>query len=183
MEPEEAREALELVREATSRTRRAVAQSGIGSLFIIWGVVWFLGYLGSQWLREAAGYLWLVLDTLGGVATAIVATRASKRFRTPFGWRVAFLWLALMAYGGILLWIAWPIPGARFLVFITVFVCFGYVVIGLWFSSQVLVAGLALTALAIAGWLVVPAYIGYWMAVLGGGGLIGLGIYITRAWK
>ena len=71
----------------------------------------------------------------------------------------------------------------RLVLFITVAISFGYVFVGLWLSPVLLWSGLALTALAILGWLLMPAYLGYWMAFLGGGGLIGLGIYILSAWK
>jgi hypothetical protein len=184
MEAEEAQLALEQIRLATEQARRAVARSGTGWIFIIWGCVWFVGYLGSQFLAgPASGLLWLVLDTLGGIATAIVGVRSSRRVRTGYGWRVAGLWLALMAYVSLLVWIAWPMPPDRMVLFITVAISFGYVFVGLWLSPVLLWTGLSLTALAILGWLLVPAYLGYWIAFLGGGGLIGLGIYILRAWK
>ena len=184
MEANEAQIALDQIRSAADQTRRAVARSGTGWIFVIWGTVWFTGYLGSQFLPgPAAGVLWLVLDSLGGVATAIVGVRAGRRVRTANGWRVAGLWLALMAYVGLLVWIAWPMPPDRTILFITVAVSFGYVSVGLWLSPVLLWAGLSLTVLALLGWWLVPAYLGYWIAFLGGGGLIGLGVYILRARK
>ena len=184
MEATEAQLALDQIRLATEQTRRAVARSGTGWVFIIWGCVWFVGYLGSQFLTgPQSGVLWLVLDILGGIATAIVGGRTGRRVRSAYGWRVAGLWLALMAYVGLLVWIAWPMPADRLILFITVAISFGYVFLGLWLSPVLLWTGVALTALAILGWWLMPAYLGYWIAFLGGGGLIGLGIYILRAWK
>lgn len=184
MEANEAQLALDQIRMATEQTRRAIARSGTGWIFVIWGCVWFAGYLGSQLLGDArSGLLWLVLDTLGGVGTAIVGIRTGRRVRVGYGWRVAGLWLALMTYVGLLVWIAWPMPPDRLVVFITVAISFGYVFVGLWLSTVLLWAGVGLTALALLGWLLVPAYLGYWIAFLGGGGLIGLGVYILRAWK
>jgi len=184
MEADEAQIALDQIRLAAEQTRRAVARSGTGWIFVIWGCVWFVGYLGSQLLGGArSGVLWLVLDLLGGIATAIVGMRTGHRVRTAYGWRVAGLWLALVAYIGLLVWIAWPMPPERTVVFVTVAISFGYVFVGLWLSPVLLWTGLALTALAILGWLLMPAYLGYWIAFLGGGGLVGLGIYILRAWK
>jgi hypothetical protein len=184
MEANEAQLALDQIRMAAEQTRRAVARSGTGWIFIIWGCVWFVGYLGSQFLGGArSGLLWFALDTLGGVATAIVGMRTRRRVRTAYGWRVAGLWLALMAYIGLLVWIAWPMSPDRMVLFITVAISFGFVFLGLWLAPVLLWTGMALTVLAIIGWLVMPAYLGYWLAFLGGGGLIGLGIYILRAWK
>jgi hypothetical protein len=184
MEANEAQLALDQIHQAAEQTRRAVARSGTGWVFIIWGCVWFVGYLASQFLAgSTSGMLWLVLDTLGGIATAIVGMRSGRRVRTAYGWRVAGLWLALMAYVGLLVWIAWPLSPDRLVLFITVAISFGYVFIGLWLAPVVMWSGVALTALAILGWLLMPAYLGYWIAFLGGGGLIGLGVYILRAWK
>jgi hypothetical protein len=185
MEANEAQHALDQIRQAAEQTRRAVARSGMAWMFIIWGMVWFVGYGGSQLLLggRRSGILWLILDTLGGVATAVVATRTGRRVREAYGWRVAGVWLALMAYAALLLGIAWPLAPDRLVVFITVAISFGFVFIGLWLSPVLIWTGLTLTLLAILGWLLVPAYLGYWIAFLGGGGLIGMGIYILRAWK
>ena len=183
MDPEEARQSLEVVRQAMNQTRQAMARSGTGYLFIIWGAVWFLGFLGSQLLGTAAGYSLLALDVLGGMATVVVVVRSARRFRSQTGWRMGAFWLLLMAYGGILLWVIWPLSGDRFMLFITVLVALGYALVGLLFSPQLLCAGLGVTVLAILGWLLLPVYLGYWMAILGGGGIIGLGVFILRAWK
>lgn len=184
METSEAQQALDQIRLAEEQARRAVARSGTGWIFVIWGAVWFLGYLGAQWLPGVgAGVLWMVLDVLGGIATAVVALRSGRRVRSAYGGRVAGLWLALVAYIGLLVWIAWPLPPDRLVLFITVAFSFGYVFIGLWLSRVMLWTGAALTALALLGWLLMPAYLGYWIAFLGGGGLIGVGSYILRAWK
>jgi hypothetical protein len=184
MEANEAQLALDQIRLAAEQTRRAVARSGIGWIFVIWGCVWFVGYLGNQFLGGArAGMLWFALDILGGITTAIVGMRTRRRVRTAYGWRVAGVWLALMAYIGLLVWIAWPMSPDRLVLFITVAISFGFVFLGLWMAPMLMWTGMALTALAILGWLVMPAYLGYWLAFLGGGGLIGLGIYILRAWK
>ncbi|MCX6069516.1 MAG: hypothetical protein NTU91_01460, partial [Chloroflexi bacterium] len=161
MEANEAQIALDQIRQATEQTRRAVARSGIGWIFIIWGCVWFVGFLGSQILSGArAGVLWGVLDILGGVATAMVGIRTGRRVRSANAWRVPGLWLALMAYVGLLLWIAGPMPADRLILFITVGISFGFVFLGLWLAPALLWTGMALTALAILGWLVMPAYLG-----------------------
>jgi hypothetical protein len=35
----------------------------------------------------------------------------------------------------------------------------------------------------VLGWLLIPAYLGYWLALVGGGGLIAAGLYVLKAWK
>lgn len=60
--------------------------------------------------------------------------RTHRRVRVAYGWRLAGLWLALMAYIGLLVWIAWPMSPDRLVLFITVAISFGYVFVGLWLS-------------------------------------------------
>ncbi len=59
-------------------------------------------------------------------------------------------------------------PADRLVLFITVGISFGFVFLGLWLAPHCLWTGMALTALAILGWLLMPAYLGYWIAFLGG---------------
>jgi len=42
--------------------------------------------------------------------------------------------------------------------------------------------GLAITALALIGYFLLPGIFYLWMAVLGGGGMIALGLYIRNRW-
>ena len=45
---EEAAESLRIVREAMDLTKKALARSGTGYFFIIWGAVRLLGFLGTE---------------------------------------------------------------------------------------------------------------------------------------
>ncbi|MEE9512667.1 MAG: hypothetical protein V3V46_01200 [Anaerolineales bacterium] len=180
MDRNEANESLDVVRQATELTRQAVARAGTGYMLIIWGIVWLVGFLGSQFLGEAQGYLWLVLDVfaIGGMTVVILKSR--RRVRSTHGKKIGIFWLALFVYGALIFWIAAPIRGNQYLLFITILVSFGYVVMGLWFSPPLLYIGLSITALAMVGWQLIPAYLGAWLALVGGGGLIASGIYIIR---
>ncbi len=180
MDRNEAHESLEIVRQATELTRQAVARAGTGYMLIIWGIVWLVGFLGSQFLGEAQGYLWLVLDVFAVVGMAVVILKSRRQVRSAHGKRIGIFWLALFVYGALIFWIAGPIRGNQYLLFITILVSFGYVVMGLWFSPPLLYIGLGITALAMIGWQLIPAYLGAWLALVGGGGLIASGIFILR---
>ena len=180
MDRNEAHESLEIVRQAMEQTQSAVARAGMGYMFIIWGIVWLAGFLGSQFLGELQGYLWLALDVFGIVGTAVVILKSSRRVRTAHGKRIGIFWLMIFIYGGLLFWIAGPIEGNRYLLFITIIVAFAYAIMGLWFSPPLLYIGLCITALAIVGWQLIPAYLGIWLALVGGGGLIISGIFVLR---
>ena len=184
IDKEEAAESLRIVREAMDRTKKSLARSGTGYFFIIWGAVWLLGFLGSEWLSPAtASRLWFTLDALAGVASVWVVIRLARRFRSPLGWRLGAFWLALMAYGALQLLIFWPVDSPRMALFLTLLVAFGYVSIGVWFSNLLAGTGVAITVLAIVAWLLAPAYFNFIIAFLGGGGMIGVGAYLLSGWR
>jgi len=180
MDRTEAHESLEIARQAMELTRQAVARAGSGYILIIWGIVWLVGFLGSQFLGDVQGYLWLVVDVFGIVGTAVVILKSSRQVRSTHGKRIGIFWLMLFVYGVLISLIAGPIHDDRYLLFITILVSFGYVVMGLWFSPPLLYIGLGITALAMVGWQLIPTYLGVWLALVGGGGLIASGIYILR---
>ena len=187
MERTEALESLKIIDEAMAQTRRAIAHSGSGYFFIIWGIVWLVGFLGNELLvPPVAGYLWLALDVLGLAGSVIVGIRMNRQVRSPegkrTGLRAAALWGLLMVYGVVLYWAASP-PPDRFSLFVTLFIGFAYAIAGLWISTPLLLTGLGISALAAIVWIAAPGLLPYALSLLGGGGMIAVGAYMLRAWK
>jgi len=58
----------------------------------------------------------------------------------------------------------------------------GWVAMGLLLSFVSVWWGLALTVLALIGYFLLPDIFYLWMAILGGGGMIALGLYIRLRW-
>lgn len=183
MEPKEAAESLEIVRRAMAETRQAIARSGTGYFFVIWGLVWMLGYLGSQLLGPYAGYLWLALDVFGGAASVLTALRLARRIRSPYGTRIGLVWLVILGYGALFFWVFRPSSPDTGIVFASLFVAYAYVLVGLWTSLPLTYLGLSLTALTIMAWQLFPAYLGYSLAFVGGGGMIVVGLMMLRGGK
>jgi bacteriorhodopsin len=143
MEQEEARQSLQLVQESMAQARRAVSRAGTGYFFVVWGIVWLLGFLGGELLSPAgSGYLWMALDVFGMVGTVAAAVRLGRRVRSPearrTGLRSAVLWVLLIAYGILLFWVSDPRPD-RAILFVTLFVAFGYTIAGVWISTPLMV--------------------------------------------
>ena len=185
--PTEAEEALAAIQTMMQKTRRAISSSGAYVFMIIWGVVWLLGFLGSQFLpQEIAGPAWMVLDTLGGILSAIVGIRMSRGVRssspTISGKRIAILWLLLFFYCIAAIAVAWPVDGKQLAMFIILFVMVGWLAMGLLLSFASIWPSIAITALALIGYFLLPGIFYLWMAVLGGGGMIALGLYIRSRW-
>ena len=66
--------------------------------------------------------------------------------------------------------------------FIILFIMLGQLAMGLLFSFSSIWWALPITALALVGYFLLPGIFYLWMAILGGGGMIALGLYIRSRW-
>jgi len=185
--PEEAREALELVEQATRQMRRALAYGGAPYFMLIWGVVWLLGFGATHFLQGQTtliGWIWAVLDTLGFLATFAVGATLGSKIRSPLGARVGLAWLVWIVYGFLVVYFAHPQSQEQTSLLISLMVMMGYLTTAILYASPFLAAlGVAMTVLIIVGYLAFFALFNLWMALLGGGTLIAGGLYILRAWR
>ena len=209
--PKEARESLAQAQDAAARMRKLLACRGADALFVIWGVVWFLGYLGNEFaprllialarggeVRDATyawtlNGLWLALIALG-IALSVVVWKRRSPTMTRGGVRTGLFWLLLYVYVDIWIFLLWPfikVEGAaesvrfwRHMGAIGATVpMFAYVVMGLWLDHFMIWIGLAVTGLALLGLFLVPVWFWIWMAVVGGGTLIGTGLLVRNRWR
>jgi hypothetical protein len=185
--PNEAEEALTVIQAMMQKTRRAISSSGAYMFLIVWGVMWLLGFLGSQFLpQETSGYAWMILDILGGILSAILGIRMNRGLRSSSsitsGKRIGLFWSLLFLYCFAAVAISWPADGKRLAMYIILFVMVGWVAMSLLLSFTSVWPGLIITALALIGYFLLPGIFYLWMAVLGGGGMIALGLYIRSRW-
>ena len=185
--PSEAEQALAAIQIMMKKTRRAISSSGAYGFLIVWGIIWLLGFMGSQFLRqEIAGYSWIVLDSLGGIASAILGIRMNRAVRSPSsaasGKRIAFFWLLLFLYCVATAAVSWPADGRQLSMYIILFVMVGWLAMGLLLSFASILPGLAITALALISYFLLSDVFYLIMAVLGGGGMIALGLFIRSRW-
>jgi hypothetical protein len=185
--PSEAEEALAAIQAMVQKTRRAISSSGAYAFLIVWGIIWLMGFTGSQFLPQPfAGYSWMGLDVLGGILSAIIGIRMNRGVRssasTASGKRIAWFWLLLFFYCAAAIAVAWPSGGKQASMFIILFVMIGWLAMGLLLSFASIWPGLLITALALIGYFLLPNIFYLWMAILGGGGMIVLGLYIRSRW-
>ncbi|MGD1000524.1 MAG: hypothetical protein ABSA67_07475 [Candidatus Brocadiia bacterium] len=207
---EEARESLAQAQDAAARTRKLLACRGADALFVVWGLVWFLGYLGTDlaprllalgkggedrgetavWIVNG---IWLALIALGIVVSVAVWKRRSPT-KTSSGARLGWFWLLLYVYVSVWIFLLWPfikVEGAaesvrfgRHMGAIEATVpMFAYVVMGLWLDHFMIWIGLAITGLTVLGLFLAPAWFWIWMAVMGGGSLVSTGFLIRNRWR
>ncbi len=185
--PSEAEEALAAIQNMMRKTRRAISTSGAYKFLFIWGAIWMVGFLNSQFLTGAlVGYIWMGLDILGGALSAFVGIRLNRGVRsansTTTGKRIGLFWLALFLYCVAAGAVVWPIDLKQGAMIIILFVMLGWMAMGLLLSFTPARWGLAITVLALIGYFLLPGIFFLWMAVLGGGGMIALGLYIRARW-
>jgi len=185
--PSEAEEALAAIQTMMKKTRRAISSSGAYKFLIIWGAIWLIGFLGNQFLpTRFTGYLWLGLDSLGGLLSWVVGARMNRGVRSTTsaisGKRIAWFWILLVLYLAAIVGVAWPVDVKQIAMFIVLVIMIGWLAMGLLLSFVSIKLTLAITALALVGYFLLPGYFHLLMAILGGGGLIVFGLYIRYRW-
>jgi len=185
--PDEAQEALAAIQQITHKTRHSIASSGAYIFLIITGVVWLVGFLATQFLTgEIVGYLWGGVSLLGSVASIILGIRCGPRVRGPAVTaatkRAVTFWLLLVLYAIAVIAIARPADGKQMTMLIILFIMIGQLSMGMLLSFSSVWWALPITALALAGYFLLPDIFYLWMGLLVGGGMIALGVYIRARW-
>jgi hypothetical protein len=185
--PTEAEEALDAIQGMVKKTRRAVSASGAYLFLIIWGFIWLIGFVCSQYLTgDTVWHVWAVLNILGAILSIIFGIRMNRGVRsassTLSGKRIGVFWLLLWLFCFAAIAVAWPIDPKQLAVLIILFVMVGWIAMGQLLSLMSTWWGLVFTALALIGYFLLPEFFYLWMAILGGGGMIALGFYIRSRW-
>jgi hypothetical protein len=185
--PDEAEEALATIQKMTQKTRHSIARSGAHIFLIVTGIVWLVGFLSTQFLTgEIIAYIWIGISLLGSALSILLGTRMGPRVRGPSttatAKRASIFWLLLILYGIAAIAIARPTDGKQVTMFIILFIMLGQMAMGLLLSFSSVWWALPITALALIGYFLLPGLFYLWMAILGGGGMIALGLYIHSRW-
>jgi hypothetical protein len=182
MERNRVEDDLKTIRQIMERTRSAAGRGG-GRIMILWGATWFVGFLCSQFVPEgpAVGWIWLVLNSVGIGGTIGLALRMPREgVKTPIWQPILLWWTSLFVFDGLVLWIFGVRTGRDLLMLLLLSVALGYVQFGLFTHWVISATGVALAAMTVAAALLVPDYFFLAMGVLGGGTLIGTGLWFTR---
>ena len=146
-----------------------------------------IGFIGTQFLSgEILVYLWIAISVIGSSLAAILGIRSSKRVNIPTASpttkRIALTWVLLMFYCLAAIAVAWPLNGKQLTMFVNLFVLIGWMATGQQLSFSPIWPGLIVIVLLLVGYFLFPGIYYLWMAILGGGGLIALGVYIRTRW-
>lgn len=185
--PNEAEEALKTIQRTMQKTRHSIASSGSYIFLIITGIIWLVGFLSTQFLSgPIVAYIWIGISLVGSAVSVLIGTRMHKPVRSPSfnatAKRAVIFWLLLVLYAVAAIVIAQPTDGKQITMFVIVFTMIGQSAMGLLLSFSSTWWALPITALALAGYFLVPGLFYLWMAILGGGAMIALGLYIRVRW-
>ncbi len=185
--PDEAEEALAAIQKMTQRTRHSIASSGAHVFLIITGIIWLVGSLATQFLSGAiVVYIWIGMSLLGSALSVLLGARRGRRVRGPsaatYAKRAGVFWLFLVFFCIATIAVARPVDGKQVTMFVILFIMLGQLAMGLLLSFSSTWWSVPITALALAGYFLLPDFFYLWMGTLVGGGMIILGLYIRRRW-
>ncbi len=156
------------------RTREFLTYAKVSQSFILWGFIWFIGYACTHFFKAQAGRIWLGLNLIGIAASFVLSQRGRPN---QIQWRIPATVLVFIGFG--MLWLnlghfGWREQAA----FWPTLFSFALVLFGMWVGRALMVSALVLTVLSLAGYWTTGNYYDIWMAVVGGGALIGIDLWL-----
>ena len=185
LSPDEARSALDDIRQATVQTQHLL-RAWLYSVLVC-GIVWTLAFAVAQWQPLAP--IWSAGETMlvGLVCTFFFWQRRVTVVRFTPGSRSAFLHSRLPIFYGLLyafflLWqLTFDLTTMQLALLWVTVVMLAVITTGLLLQQRLfIICGLAITALTVVGYWLVPAHFWLWIAVFAGLPLIVISIYLLR---
>jgi hypothetical protein len=190
LSPQDASEALAAYEAADRRARQMTGYREASPFFILWGCIWVVANLVTDFAATHGGQVWLAGVAVGAVGTALliagqVRRRAFSRDSTPsqrllLRRRMVLLGLTMGAYFPVMFAVLQPLSGRQQNAFISLFWAFAYMAAGAWLGMRVFVAGVVTAAAILVGYLFIHEQFALWMAVAGGGSLLSAGFWLRK---
>lgn len=179
--PAEAQSALNDIEKTENRTAASQYHRVSSPYLILWGVIWVIGYTVSAAFQEMS-IVWMPLIVVGVVSSILLARRAPNARTAEFGWRYGASFAVIGIFNTALVAVMSPLDYNQMSALIPLAVGVYYAFIGIWTKAwRMMPLGLALIGLTTLGYFMLPEYFRYWMAAVGGGGLIVGGLWMRNA--
>ncbi|HLX56882.1 MAG TPA: hypothetical protein VKR83_07645 [Ktedonobacteraceae bacterium] len=181
--PEEAQEALAAIKQTNTQMHKAYGYNGY--YLMLWGLIWFVGFLASQYIQSSLiNWIWGGLITIGWVVSTFLGVNQSKQVRSIVGPRIGFFYLALIGFTIFWFIILQPLEVKQGILFLISIIMFGGVVVGVFARSTSTITGsVSITVLAVVGYYLVPVYFDLWVAVFCGLAMFGIGLTLRLKWR
>lgn len=180
----EAASALTDIESTAGRSRLLKGYHTAGPIFMVWGVIWALGYSAMGLLPpEQWGLIWLPLDVIGVVASILLGRRGKSGAgaKTGQAWKMWATVLAIAAFMAATYAVFRPTSTDAFIVFPGMIAGLVYAGFGIAAAPRYLWIGAAVFIASLVGFFLFQPYLAFWMAAAGGGGLFVSGLWLRRA--
>ena len=188
---EDAGRALQEIGQTADRVFSRKYYRSAAPFFIIWGLVWMVANFSTAWIPAYANLVWLVTVAIGTAASVLTGylapdtrsandevARASRRRRLRF----LLSFIAIIAFQVLSSMIMPPWQsGLQVNAYISLLWALVYILAGVWGAARVAWLGVLLAATVLFGFFVIPGYFSLWMGMIGGGLLIGSGLWLMKA--
>ncbi len=180
MDSKQALDDLKAIRQIMERTRQESGREG-GWIMVLWGIIWLVGFVASQFLPAFVGWVWLVLNPLGIGITIWLSVRMSRHtVQSGVSRAILVWWVALFAFDALIIWLFHLDLSRDLIVLILLTIAFGYFQFGLFTDRRISIIGILMAVLTVGATLLLPEYFYLTMGVLGGGLLLGSGLWFLR---
>ena len=159
---------------------------GIASPYLLlWGVLWVIAGIVGVLSPENTRVGWLVVDTIGIIATSYLIACDARRFAEDNSQGRGLCFVAtvvvLIAFLTMTFVVFAPVSGVETQAFITILIASIYMILGFWSGRRLSVIGAVLAILVVSAFFYTPAQFPLIVSILGGGALILGGLWMRRA--
>jgi hypothetical protein len=180
--PSEAERTLASIRETEDQMHKALNASGGGYQMLTWGFVMLIGYTLNQFAEHlsvaAVAGIWIVLSTIGNIVSVTIGIRMARKFHSPYGARIGAMFPIFILFGVMGAFFVHPAGPREINLLIYLLVMLWLAMMGLWVKLSLLWISLIFSGLMLFGYMVLPDYFFLWLAIVGGGAMIGSGLFL-----
>ncbi len=182
LSPTEAADALRDIDATAARSREFKGYRIAAPHFFLWGAIWILGY-GATGVSQDAGRLWLPLTIIGMAGSAYIGwrNRTTAGAGKVYGQRMWMTFVAFAVFIAATYAILPPHSVDQMNAFPALLTGLAYTMAGIWASRRYLWLGAGVIAATMLGFIYLTPWFAFWMAAVGGGGLILTGIWMRKA--
>lgn len=183
--PEEALETLDSIRHITVKAHGTF--NFWAYYLLLWGTVWTLGFLTTQFFLQWTAWIWIVMVVIGMGGSAILGVTQAGRVRLAPESHAAFITSRFglfngVLYGFALLWLIiftlTPLQIGMLWISVTML---SSIIAGVWFQEPLSIGlGVGIMFMSILGYYLLPHFFWLWAATFAGLPLVGISIFILR---
>jgi hypothetical protein len=189
---DEAAQALEEIGRAGSRMQRLSVYADMAPMFVLWGVIWLIANLVTEFAPDWSGRAWFVGTVVVGTPLTLWLTvrharRAGARMRQAgvdgraLGNRMALLGVTGFGVFVSMMFIVMPLNPRQQDAFISLFFAASYAFGGVFGGWRLYAIGAVTTLAVVFGYLVLQQHFFLWMGLVGGGSLLAGGLWLRKA--